>query len=247
MQNKELCVSIIESNCFLRNGLKSILSKKEYNVLADYSLPEYYLKNYQEHNLNNINDIIIYGIDKNCTVKKVEYFLQKIKICQPSAHIVFWSSLLDKEIMGMVFSNNADGFILKDISAEALVCSLNLVVAGEKVFPTSMADIISKETHKWDEDQKNNKSSSYQLSKRELDILKCLAKGAPNKTIANHLSICDSTVKVHLKAILRKLGLDNRTQAALWAVQNNVVNNNEKLYSNHPLKADSLACLVSEG
>ena len=58
MQNKELCVSIIESNCFLRNGLKSILSKKEYNVLADYSLPEYYLKNYQEHNLNNINDII---------------------------------------------------------------------------------------------------------------------------------------------------------------------------------------------
>ena len=236
MRNKKISVSIIESNCFLREGLKNILSHKQYNVLADFSAIDSFLEKIKNDNNNEIYDIIIYGIDKNCSAGETESLLQKIKACQPGAHVVLWSSTLNKEIMSIAFSNKADGFVLKDISAEALICSLNLVVMGEKVFPTSMADFFSEAPSIWDKPQKNNVIPPIPLSNRELDILKCLAKGEPNKTIAHHLSIRDSTVKVHLKAILRKLGLHNRTQAALWAVQNNLANENEEFYYHNKLK-----------
>lgn len=237
MHNKEIFVTIVEDNCFLRRGLKSILSCKPYNVVADFSVVDDLLEKVKKDNCKETYDIIIYGIDKNCPASKTEFLLQKVKACQPNAHIVLWASTLDKKIMSIAFSNKADGVVLKNISAEALICSLNLVVMGEKVFPTAMADLISNETSIWDETQKNNVITSKHLSNRELDILKCLAKGEPNKTIANNLSICDSTVKVHLKAILRKLGFHNRTQAALWAVQNNLVDENEGFYFHNNIKA----------
>lgn len=62
--------------------------------------------------------------------------------------------------------------------------------------------------------------SQTPLSAREIEILSCLAHGHANKRIARELNITEATVKVHVKAILRKLHLTNRTQAAIWAVQN---------------------------
>ncbi len=57
---------------------------------------------------------------------------------------------------------------------------------------------------------------SNQLSPREREVLGCLAEGLPNKTIADRLGVADSTVKIYVKAILRKKGFSNRTQAAIW-------------------------------
>ena len=59
--------------------------------------------------------------------------------------------------------------------------------------------------------------SGLPLSNREIDILRCLLDGDPNKVISQRLRIADATVKVHIKAILRKLNVQNRTQAAMWA------------------------------
>ena len=56
------------------------------------------------------------------------------------------------------------------------------------------------------------------LSSREAEILQCLMQGAPNKVIARKLDVAEATVKVHIKAILRKIRVANRTQAAMWAV-----------------------------
>jgi two-component system nitrate/nitrite response regulator NarL len=58
------------------------------------------------------------------------------------------------------------------------------------------------------------------LSTREAEILHCLTEGAPNKIIARKLDVAEATVKVHIKAILRKIGAANRTQAAMWAATN---------------------------
>jgi two-component system nitrate/nitrite response regulator NarL len=57
------------------------------------------------------------------------------------------------------------------------------------------------------------------LSQREQEILRWLMEGAPNKVIARKLNVAEATVKVHIKAILRKIGAHNRTQAAMWATQ----------------------------
>jgi two-component system, NarL family, nitrate/nitrite response regulator NarL len=61
---------------------------------------------------------------------------------------------------------------------------------------------------------------SFHLSPRESGILQCLLRGAPNKLIAREINISEATVKVHVKAILRKIGASNRTQAAIWAMTN---------------------------
>ena len=60
------------------------------------------------------------------------------------------------------------------------------------------------------------------LSAREVDILESIMKGMANKVIARQFDICEATVKVHVKAILRKLGVENRTQAATWAVKQGI-------------------------
>ena len=64
-----------------------------------------------------------------------------------------------------------------------------------------------------------NGHQSRKLSSREAQILTCLRDGAPNKVIARQLNLSEATVKVHVKAILKKIGACNRTQAALWAAR----------------------------
>jgi two-component system nitrate/nitrite response regulator NarL len=62
------------------------------------------------------------------------------------------------------------------------------------------------------------KLEGHKLSEREIEILQCLVEGNSNKVIANRLRITEATVKVHLKSILRKIDVSNRTQAAIWAL-----------------------------
>jgi two-component system nitrate/nitrite response regulator NarL len=60
----------------------------------------------------------------------------------------------------------------------------------------------------------------HKLSNREAEILRCIMQGEPNKVIARKLEVTEATIKVHVKAILRKIGAANRTQAAMWANEN---------------------------
>jgi DNA-binding NarL/FixJ family response regulator len=66
----------------------------------------------------------------------------------------------------------------------------------------------------------DRESSHLHFSSRELSIIRCLVGGATNKAIAREINISEATVKVHVKAILRKIGISNRTQAAIWAMTN---------------------------
>ena len=109
--------------------------------------------------------------------------------------------------------------MLKDMSADSLERALGLVMTGEKVMPTQLATLLI-----------NGKLSPYDmpttgrklrgLSEREIQILCCLVDGGANKVIANQLGITEATVKVHLKGILKKINMANRTQAAIWALKN---------------------------
>jgi two-component system nitrate/nitrite response regulator NarL len=114
-----------------------------------------------------------------------------------------------------------DGYLLADISPAALCESLRLVAMGEKVFPSRMVTLLA--APRW---QKQEPSVYYGtaslLSEREMEIVARLAGGMPNKVIANDLEITEATVKVHLKNILKKLGVSNRTQAAIWAINHGI-------------------------
>ncbi len=216
-------VCIIEKNTFIRKGLESFLENDCYEVFAELQSVQELVnlgKSKTSHGAECPCDVCLLGTSLGEDTKEIEENLATIKRYLPGTHIIILSSKLDEGVV-YTFSKHADGYILNDISAEALMRSIDLVMLGEKIFPTAMADIISRTKQPWERRvnvlHRNGRNS---LSRREEQVLSCLANGDSNKVIANNLAITDATVKVHLKAILRKLSVSNRTQAALWAVSN---------------------------
>jgi len=134
----------------------------------------------------------------------------------PKVGIVLMAETFELEPMMRAFSNGAMGYILKDIPAETLVGSLRLAALGEKVVPSAMATLLADGFHP---DGLPTGCGNIELSEREVHVLRSLTLGASNKIIARKLGICEATVKIHVKATLRKLKVSNRTQAAIWAMQ----------------------------
>lgn len=134
----------------------------------------------------------------------------------PAARLVALCDGLDLPLLVKWFRCGLSGYIVKEISCEPLLASLRLVAMGEKVLPSRLADELDQLTSRADADGDDAQDSH--LSDREAEILKELVLGRPNKIISRNLSISEATVKVHVKAVLRKLQVRNRTQAAIWAV-----------------------------
>jgi two-component system nitrate/nitrite response regulator NarL len=129
------------------------------------------------------------------------------------------------EQVHIAFRLSARGYLMKNINSSTLIKSLELIMLGESIFTSEILthrpdehdleiesddDIVSVLPSTW--------NSPCRLSGRETEILKCLVRGQANKIIARNLNIVEATVKVHIKAILRKIRVQNRTQAAIWAV-----------------------------
>lgn len=139
--------------------------------------------------------------------------LQRIRTELPTVKIVV---LLDSD-QAMPFALPADceldGFILKDVSLETLKASLGLIMAGQAVMPSGLASAIRR-----DRAAAALADDHRFLTSRESEVLQSLCRGLSNKGIARELDISAETVKVHLKALLRKLQVRNRTEAAIWAI-----------------------------
>lgn len=139
----------------------------------------------------------------------------------PSARIVVLTFDVSTAKLANAFEAGADAYLLYDMSPEALVQSLNLVMLGEKVLPTNLAQILI-EGRIGIANGNGHALDAGTLSEREVQILRCLVNGDPNKVIAHRLRMTEATVKVSLKGLLRKIRASNRTQAAIWAVEQGI-------------------------
>jgi two-component system nitrate/nitrite response regulator NarL len=148
--------------------------------------------------------------------------ISQIRAVAPRSRIVVLTETIRVDRLADALSVGIDGYLLKNMSADALHQSLRLVLLGEKVFPTDLAHLLTngRITLRSDTGQIGHLNG---LSDREMQILGCLLKGAQNKQIAHELKITDGTVKMHLKAILKKIHVQNRTQAAIWALNHGIV------------------------
>ncbi|WP_052954677.1 LuxR C-terminal-related transcriptional regulator [Microvirga vignae] len=145
----------------------------------------------------------------------------------PEARIVVLADQFDLSFVRLGHAAGVDGFCLAASAPEVLVKSFELVMLGETVVPSAILRSIAIGPTP-DQDQPLHDDTggpslsdpkAYKLSARETEILGCLKEGASNKLIARKLDITEATIKVHVKAILRKIGASNRTQAAMWASQ----------------------------
>ncbi len=146
--------------------------------------------------------------------------MRELRTEHPDIRIVILTTDLCTRRLSGALGAGADGYLMKDIACEALMQSLKLVMMGEKVFPTHLAELlVSGRTEELATEVPARRKG---LSQREIQILRCLLNGNSNKMIANHLHITEATVKVHLKSLLRKINASNRTQAAIWALNNGI-------------------------
>jgi len=143
-----------------------------------------------------------------------------IKKEQPEIKIMMLTSFSDQDHVIPALEAGASGFQLKDIQPDELVVSINKIMSGEnQLHPTATSHLLANLSNK----SKQEKNLLEELTKRELDVLKEIAKGKSNKEIAASLFITEKTVKTHVSNLLAKLELADRTQAALYAVKNQLV------------------------
>ena len=212
MQNLEIL--LIDANKLFREGLKRLLEASSF-IISDEAdtLPDGLLKLEGGHK----PQIVLVEFDANA-----EDFvqLQLMRERFPDVRIVVLAATTRNiHNLARCFEAGADAYLLKNISPDALKQSLKLVLLGEKVFPTRLAALLVSgqiETHR----PAAASADLEGLSEREVQILRCLLNGHPNKVIAKKLSITEATVKVHLKGVLKKINAANRTQAAIWALNN---------------------------
>jgi two-component system, NarL family, nitrate/nitrite response regulator NarL len=127
-----------------------------------------------------------------------------------------WMEEVSKEVLVAV-----DGVLNDEVSADALLHALSVIQRGERVVCRHLAQLFEKPSTPIDAGQGDTgQRKAASLSPREKEIVLRLVHGESNKVIGHGLHITEATVKVHLKAILRKISVQNRTQAAIWAVNN---------------------------
>jgi two-component system nitrate/nitrite response regulator NarL len=144
--------------------------------------------------------------------------LQAIQQDAPGTHIVMLTVSEDAEDLLKALRAGALGYLLKNIDSEFLVASLRRAAEGESVISPEMTGKLMREVRAGSSPAPANNA----LSPREREILRHLAKGASNKEIARALDVAESTVKIHVQHILRKLNLSSRVQAAVWAIEHGV-------------------------
>jgi two-component system nitrate/nitrite response regulator NarL len=153
--------------------------------------------------------------------------IKEVRAQSPETRIVALADQFDLSFVRVALEAGVNGFWLTASSPEVLINSLELVMLGERVLPFEVIrSLIDAAPRKQSQPLQDNTSEpklsdlkDCKLSMREAEILGCLTKGEPNKVIARRLDITEATIKVHVKAILRKIGASNRTQAAMWASQ----------------------------
>ncbi len=143
-----------------------------------------------------------------------------IKKEQPEIKIMMLTSFSDQDHVIPALEAGASGYQLKDIEPDELISSIKRIMSGEnQLHPKATSHLLANLSS----NRNQGKHVFEELTKREIDVLKEIAKGKSNKEIASSLFITEKTVKTHVSNLLAKLELADRTQAALFAVKNQIV------------------------
>ncbi|AZR74945.1 DNA-binding response regulator [Anoxybacter fermentans] len=141
---------------------------------------------------------------------------KQIKSLFPEIKIIILTIHDDEEYVYEVLKAGAEGYLQKDVSAEELRSALQMVFNGETLFPASVINrVMGRERSKG----KIGESIEDILTEREIEVLEMMAKGNNNRAIGEKLFISEKTVKNHVSNILKKLGVNDRTQAVIYAIK----------------------------
>jgi DNA-binding NarL/FixJ family response regulator len=217
---------LVGKNSLRREGLAKILNSENFRILASVSCAHELLA-CKSQPRQVLFVIVRTGDNFDAAVEQIEL----IKERHPDGRIAVVADHYRLNELVAAFRAGATGYFVDVMSCDAFIKSVELVMMGETVFPPAFLS-LALDTEGAQMDEASPRDGGHralkatddgigpQLSPREKSILRCLIEGDSNKCIARKIDIAEATVKVHIKAILRKIRVQNRTQAAIWGMNN---------------------------
>lgn len=203
---------LIDDHALFRAGLEGLLEQRGIEVVASVGDGQQGLDAAERE----APDVIL--LDMRMPEMNGFEVLQELKAKGIESAIMVLTTSAEERDLVRSLRNGARGYLLKDIAPDELVKALHRIVDGEFVVSDEFSGILAKVIH-GTETESDELVSIADLTPREREILCHLAEGQSNKVIANQLGISDGTVKLHVKAILRKLNIHSRVEAAVFAVE----------------------------
>jgi NarL family two-component system response regulator LiaR len=205
----EIRVLIADDHAIVRQGLRTFLELQEdIEVVGDAADGEAALAGVQRHE----PDVVLMDLVMP-NLGGVEA-IRRLREVRPETRVLVLTSFLDDEKLFPAVRAGAAGYLLKDIEPAELVRAIRTVADGEALLHPAVAARLMEEFS-----DSERPVAEEALTAREREVLLAIARGLPNKQIALELGIAEKTVKTHVSSILSKLGLTDRTQAALYAVR----------------------------
>jgi DNA-binding NarL/FixJ family response regulator len=232
-QRQSFLTVVVGQNALLRDGLVSILRAAGFRVLdpaCSVSDLDMSLLSQQQQ---PILMIVATGDDSTAAVEQIELF----KDPHINGSVVVVANRFRLNDVILAFQQGTKAYFMKEASSAAFIKYLELVMMGETIVPQEILSFILDRKDDYQNENEIRVNSRHakmntddnhvcenthvpRFSDREKDILRYLISGSSNKAIARKIDIPEATVKVYINAILRKVKVQNRTQAAIWVMNN---------------------------
>jgi DNA-binding NarL/FixJ family response regulator len=214
---------ILDDHPLFRQGIRRIIEESgRYTVVAEAMSGYEAIRQADIHSPHIIiSDIQLPGV----TGLKIARILKKQ---HPRSHLIFCSMHDDDERLFDAVRTGAAAFLAKDTDADTLINTIDRVCAGEQVINSTLLQrphlawkVLTEFRNLAGTGERDGAAGrgNFPLSVREVEVLDCVAQGYSNKEVADALFITEQTVKNHMTSVLRKLEVDDRVQALLFAVR----------------------------
>ncbi len=205
-------IALVDDHYIVRQGLEFLLStQEEIEVVGSYDNGQMLLDDLDNQVIQPeliLVDLVMPGMNGITLI-------HHLKRNYPNIKILVLTSYVDEEHVLSAMNEGADGYEMKDVDPEQLMLSIKSVLSGTKMIhkdAQQVMDTVIKKPHMMNK-----------LSKRETEVLKEMAKGKTNKEIAQTLFVSEKTIKTHVSHIFSKLNVTDRTQAAIYAMENKLI------------------------
>lgn len=206
-------IIIIDDHSLVREGIKQLLELDgDIKVKGEAGNGEEGIELIQTTN----PDVVL--LDINMPIMNGLQMLQKLRENKIEVKILILTIHNEIEYLAKAVEIGINGYVLKDSDSEILKKAIFTIHEGETYIQPNLAPLLNEKISFQEENAAIN-----DLTKREVEVLKLLAEGLFNKEIAYKLSISEKTVKNHVSNIFRKIEVFDRTQAAVFAIKNNLV------------------------
>lgn len=207
-------IMIVDDHCMVREGLKQLLELDgDIRVIGEAGDGVSCLELMKELK----PDVVL--LDINMPLLNGLMVLEKVREMKLNNKIIILTIHNEIEYLMRAIEHDVNGYVLKDSDSDILRKAIFTVYNGENYIQSELVPLMKEKL----ENKSTKISYDSMLTKREMEVLKLLTEGLFNKEIAYKLTISEKTVKNHVSNIFKKISVSDRTQAAVYAIKNNIV------------------------